>query len=104
MKNTTPATQGRRHVSAAVFRDKSLSFLAEVARTGREIVVTRHGRPVAVISPAVRRPGNTFVGSGKNLLTIESSLDALDTQADQPSLPPVITPLLQPGDDFQVEV
>lgn len=91
MKNTTPDPKGRRRVTAGVFRDKSLGLLAEVARTGREIVVTRHGREIAIISPALRRPGNTFIGSSKNSLTIESPIEMLnsgDGGEGQKALPP----------------
>ena len=42
-----------RVVPAGSFKAKCLALLDEVAETGRPIVVTKRGRPVARVSPAV---------------------------------------------------
>lgn len=42
-----------RTVSASEFKAKCLSMLDEVAVTGEEIVITKRGRPVARLAPAV---------------------------------------------------
>lgn len=39
-------------VPAGVFKATCLELMDEVARTGRDIVVTKHGRPVVRVSPA----------------------------------------------------
>lgn len=47
-----------RIVPAARFKAECLHLLDEVASTGRALVVTKHGRPVARIVPAQRlKPG-----------------------------------------------
>ena len=39
-------------VPAGVFKATCLELMDEVARTGRDVVVTKHGRPVVRLSPA----------------------------------------------------
>jgi len=41
-------------ISATEFKAKCLSILDEVARTGRVVVVTKHGKPVAKVSRTVQ--------------------------------------------------
>ena len=45
----------RKAVAAAEFKARCLALLEEVRRTRRPLLVTRHGRPVAQISPYVTR-------------------------------------------------
>ena len=40
------------HITATEFKAKCLKFLDEVAKTGELIVITKHGQPVAQVSPA----------------------------------------------------
>jgi prevent-host-death family protein len=48
-------------MSAADFKARCLELMDSVARTGRSVVVTKRGRPVAVLSPARRvRRGSAF--------------------------------------------
>ncbi len=44
-------------VPAGDFKARCLSLLDEVAETGRELVVTKRGRPVARIVPVKEPPG-----------------------------------------------
>ncbi len=44
-----------RSIPAGEFKAKCLALLDDVAETGREVVVTKRGRPVARVVPA--RPG-----------------------------------------------
>ena len=39
-------------VPAGVFKATCLEVMDEVARTGRDVVVTKHGRPVVRVTPA----------------------------------------------------
>jgi prevent-host-death family protein len=41
-----------RTISASEFKARCLAMLDEVAATGEEIVITKHGRPVAQLSAA----------------------------------------------------
>ncbi len=47
-----PRGRGQRTVTASQFKDRCLSLIDEVNETGEEIVITRHGKPVARLIPA----------------------------------------------------
>ena len=44
-------TSTSRTMNASEFRAKCLKLMDEVAETGQEIVITKHGRPVARLTP-----------------------------------------------------
>lgn len=48
---------------AGEFKAKCLAILDEVAATGREVVVTKRGTPVARVVPLADSPRPTLVGS-----------------------------------------
>lgn len=48
-------------IPAAVFKAECLRLMDEVARTGRPVVITKHGRPVAKLVPI---PPETKSGFG----------------------------------------
>jgi prevent-host-death family protein len=54
-KTPLPAT-----MSAASFKARCLELMDSVARTGRSVVVTKRGRPVAVLSPVRERRGSAY--------------------------------------------
>ena len=43
-------------VTSTEAKTKLNALLAEVERTGISVTITNHGRPVAVLTPATRRP------------------------------------------------
>jgi len=45
-------------ISAAVFKQQCLRLMEEVRRTHKEVLITKHGKPVARLcsAPNVRRP------------------------------------------------
>jgi prevent-host-death family protein len=47
-------------VPAAVFKAECLKLMDEVARTGRPIVITKHGKPVAQLVPVAADPASMF--------------------------------------------
>ena len=49
-----------RTMTATEFRAKCLGLMDEVAETGREIVITKRGRPVARLVPYRQRPRSLF--------------------------------------------
>lgn len=61
-----------RTVSASEFKAKCLAMLDDVAATGEEIVITKHGRAVAQLSaataPATLRGSVTFNVSDEELV------------------------------------
>jgi prevent-host-death family protein len=47
-------------IPAAVFKAECLKLMDEVARTGRPVVITKHGRPVAQLAPVPRERKSLF--------------------------------------------
>jgi prevent-host-death family protein len=62
-------------IPAAVFKAECLKLMDEVARTGRSVLITKHGKPVAQLSPVATEPGSLF-GYMKNTVQINSDLVA----------------------------
>ena len=63
---TADAVPETRTITASEFRAKCLKLMDEVAETGEEIVITKHGRPVARLLPYRKRPATPFGrGTGK---------------------------------------
>ena len=52
-----------RQIPAGEFKAKCLALLDEVAETGRSVVVTKRGRPVARVSPVKASPPHPLLGS-----------------------------------------
>ncbi|HVL91198.1 MAG TPA: type II toxin-antitoxin system Phd/YefM family antitoxin [Actinomycetota bacterium] len=52
-----------RIVAATDFKQHCLALLDDVSRSGRAIVVTKHGRPVARLVPVEDRSASAFFGS-----------------------------------------
>jgi len=75
-------------ISATDFKAKCLAYLDEVAKTGELIVITKHGRPVAQVSPAAssphRYPQESLFGTVETLGDIiEPVIPAEDWDAEQ---------------------
>lgn len=68
-----------REIKAGEFKAKCLKLLDEVAETGEPIVVTKHGKPVACVKPAIE-PASAFFGRGAdNVRIIDPNDDLIDT-------------------------
>lgn len=65
-----------RNVPASRFKAECLMMLDEVARTGEEIVITKRGRPVARVTPAVEPEG--LLGSVRFIVEDEELIRPLD--------------------------
>ena len=63
------------NIPAAVFKAECLKLMDEVARTGRPIVITKHGKPVAQLAPVPAQPASLF-GYMKNTLKIKGDIVA----------------------------
>ena len=50
-------------IAAGEFKAKCLALLDEVAITGRELIVTKRGRPVAKLVPLKKTEGASLLGS-----------------------------------------
>lgn len=62
-------------IPAAVFKAECLRLMDEVARTGRPIVITKHGRPVAQLVPMPAEPVSLF-GYMSDTMTIKGDVVA----------------------------
>ena len=51
---------GNRTVKASEFKAKCLKMMDEVADSGDEIVITKHGRPVSRLVPYREKPKSLF--------------------------------------------
>lgn len=56
-------TNRHRTIAAGKFKATCLALLDEVARTGRPLVVTKHGRPVAQLVPVSGYEPASLLGS-----------------------------------------
>ena len=69
-------------VKASEFKAKCLALMDEVARTGKAILVTKHGKPVAELRPHRPRPQNTL-GVWKDRLIVKGDIiSPLDVEWD----------------------
>jgi len=56
-------SEATRRIPAGEFKAKCLALLDEVAETGRSVVVTKRGRPVACVSPVRASAPRPLLGS-----------------------------------------
>ena len=64
MTASTPSATVARTIKASEFKARCLRLMDEVAETGEEIVITKHGRPVSRLVPYHQKPKMPF---GRNL-------------------------------------
>jgi prevent-host-death family protein len=60
-------------IPATVFKVDCLKLMDEVARTGRPVVITRRGRPVAQLAPVPAAPRSSF-GYMKDTVSIKGDV------------------------------
>jgi prevent-host-death family protein len=51
---------GVRTIKASEFKARCLKLMDEVAESGEEIVITKHGRPVSKLAPYRKKPKTLF--------------------------------------------
>lgn len=66
---------GQRTIAAGDFKNRCLALMDEVAETGAEIVITKHGRPVSRLVPATR-PAPQMWGRYKDHIRIDGDIIA----------------------------
>lgn len=63
------------HIPISVFKAKSLALLEQVRRTGRSIVVTKRGEPIAeVVPPSTETLGSEWIGSMRGSAKLRGNL------------------------------
>lgn len=82
-----------RTISATEFKAHCLALMEEVQRSGEELVITKHGKPVARLAP-VASPGPSLVGWMRGTSQVVGDLIGpedlwnLDAPLDTTLLPP----------------
>ena len=67
METVTGASAGTRTIKASDFKARCLKLMDELAETGEEIVITKHGRPVSRLVPYRQRPKMDFGRNRHNI-------------------------------------
>jgi prevent-host-death family protein len=62
-------------VSKSKFKPRSLEYFRRIERTGEELVITDHGRPVLRILPYVDDPNACFRGLRNTVLRYDDPLE-----------------------------
>ena len=62
-----------RTIKASEFKAKCLKLMDEVAESGDEIIITKHGRPVSKLTPFREKPKSLF-GRGKGMIEIHGDI------------------------------
>lgn len=62
-------------IPAGQFKAECLKIMDEVARTGRPVVVTKHGKPIVQLVPAPK-PQVAYFGQMKGTVTIKGDIVA----------------------------
>ena len=82
MSNDGSGAAGERTMSATEFRAKCLGLMDEVAETGREIVITKRGKPVAQLRP-IRPVRESMFGRDRDIIKIHGDITApIDVEWD----------------------
>ena len=63
-----------RTIKASEFKAKCLKLMDEVAESGEEIVITKHGRPVSRLAPYKEEPTSWF-GRDRDIIEIHGDID-----------------------------
>ena len=64
-----------RTIPVSEFRANCPTLLAKVRDTGEEIIVTRHGHPLARVAPLRSHPGETLVGMAADIIHLPPDFD-----------------------------
>ena len=62
-----------RTIKASEFKAKCLKIMDEVAESGEEIIITKHGRPVSRLMPYREKPKSLF-GRGRGMIEIHGDI------------------------------
>ena len=73
MTAETTGTPGPRTIKASEFKAKCLKLMDEVAESGEEIVITKHGRPVSRLTPYREKPKRWF-GRDRDIIQIHGDI------------------------------
>lgn len=69
-------------INASEFKAKCLAIMDEVAKTGEEIIITKHGTAVSKIVPYTNRPESLFGMHRNRIKAIGDILAPIDEEWD----------------------
>ena len=67
MSTEGDAATAPRTIKASEFKARCLKLMDEVAESGEEIVITKHGRPVSKLAPYREKPSRWFGRNRDNI-------------------------------------
>ena len=73
MKADSGKATGPRTIKASEFKARCLKLMDEVAESGEEIVITKHGRPVSKLAPYRQKPKSWF-GVDKDIVQVHGDI------------------------------
>lgn len=74
--------EGAMTIKASEFKAKCLKLMDEVAETGREIVITKNGRPVSRLVPHIERPKTVFGIDKGRIEILGDIIEPIDVEWD----------------------
>jgi prevent-host-death family protein len=78
MKRRRPRTESKAiELGVSEFKARCLALLEQVRKRGDELVVTKHGRPIARVVP-VRQPDGPLRGSMRGLVEVRGDIVHVD--------------------------
>lgn len=70
---------GPKTIKASDFKAKCLKLMDEVAESGEAIIITKHGKPVAKLTPCERTP-KTLFGTGGEIVMHDDLIEPVDVE------------------------
>ena len=67
-------------IKASEFKAKCLQLMDEVAATGEEIVITKHGRPVSRLTPYREKPKSWFGIDRGKIVILGDIMEPIDVE------------------------
>ena len=87
MSTEGDAATAPRTIKASEFKAKCLKLMDEVAESGEEIVITKHGRPVSKLAPYREKPKAPF-GRHRDIIQIIGDItEPIDVEWEAESNP-----------------
>ena len=75
----TESRDGTRTMKASEFKARCLALMDEIAESGEEIIITKHGKPVARLAPCDDKPAGRF-GRGGDIVIHGDIIEPIDVE------------------------
>ena len=87
MSTEGDAATAPRTIKASEFKARCLKLMDEVAESGQEIVITKHGRPISKLAPYREKPKAPF-GRHRDIIRITGDIiEPIDVEWEAESNP-----------------